>query len=55
MEKLKGLRQAEFSGDFFSRLKLLFGETLQCRNFTNQKLETMMRVYHLNKMAKASF
>ncbi len=54
-KNLKGYGRRSLVETFFSRLKLLFGERLHCRNFTNQKLETMMRVYHLNKMAKASF
>lgn len=54
-KNLKGYGRRSLVETFFSRLKLLFGERLHCRNFTNQKLETIMRVYHLNKMAKASF
>jgi IS5 family transposase len=52
---LKGYGRRSLAETFFSRLKLLFGERLSCKKFTNQNLEVLLRVFSLNKMAKATY
>lgn len=52
---LKGYGKRSLVETFFSRLKLIYGERLSCKHFTNQKLEALLRVFTLNKMAKATY
>jgi len=54
-KKLKGYGRRSLVETFFSRLKMLLGERLSSRKYVHQKIESLLRIFTLNKMAKASY